>query len=185
LTRVTCVFIACAVVALAGQSLTVSATADAVQVKAAGLTFIEGPVLDRLREGRTVRLDFELAVLERPGGPTVSQTTQSFALSFDLWEERFAVTRVGTPVRSISHLRARNAEAWCLENLTIPVAALGRLGREPFWVRLAYRVLTPAPTASPEDEGFTLQGIIDRLSRRRGDDDLRRSIDAGPFRLTK
>jgi hypothetical protein len=110
--------------------------------------------------------------------------TQSFALSFDLWEERFAVTRVGTPARSISHLSARNAESWCLENLTIPVAALDRRGREPFWVRLVYRVLAPTPATSPEDEGFTLRGIIDRLSRRRGgDDELRRAIDAGPFRL--
>ena len=182
MSRLTCVFVACTVVALAGQSLTVSATADAMQVRAAGLTFIEGQVLDRLREGRTVRLDFELAVLDRPGGQTVSQVVQSFALSFDLWEERFAVTRVGTPARSISHLSARNAETWCLENLTIPVAALTRQGREPFWVRLVYRIRAVVPEPNREDEGF-LRGIIDRLSRRSGDDEVRRSIDAGPFRL--
>ena len=100
-----------------------------------------------------MRVDVDLAVLEQPRGAVVAQARQSYALSFDLWEERFAVTRVGTPARAISHRTAKNAEAWCLEHLSIPLTALGRLGREtPFWIRLEYRVPdtprqpTPRPT---------------------------------------
>ena len=45
------------------------------------------------------------------------------------------------PSRSVSHLTARDAEAWCLDSLTVPLSALGRLGRDaPFWIRLEYRV---------------------------------------------
>jgi hypothetical protein len=173
------------VVTLSAQSLTVSAVADALRVQARDFNLIDGPVLARLKEGRSVRIDFELTVLGEPEGAAVTQVMQGFTLSFDLWEERFAVSRTGSPPRSVSHLRARDAESWCLQNLTIPVAALNQHGRRnPFWIRLAYRVqdVASAPNEAP-GERFTIGGLIDRLSRRREQDDLAKSIEAGPFRL--
>ena len=170
---------------LAAQTLTVNAAGDALHLQARNFAFLEGPVLTRLKEGRSVRVDFELTVLSKPEGPIVKQTVQGFTLSFDLWEERFAVSRAGSPPRSISHLRARDAENWCLENLTMPVSSLG-IGRDtPFWLRLVYRIqdLAPAPEEAP-GERYTLRALIDRLSRRRDEGDLTRSIDAGPFRLS-
>lgn len=169
---------------LMAQTLTVRTIADALHIQARGLNFIEGPVLTRLREGRSIRIDFEMTVLSKPEGPAVKQAAQGFTLSFDLWEERFAVSRVGTPPKSISHLRPRDAESWCLDNLTMPVSSLG-LGRDtPFWIRLAYRVhdVTPETNEAP-GERYTLRGLIDRLSRRREEADLAKSVDAGPFRL--
>jgi hypothetical protein len=169
---------------LMAQTLTVRTIADALHIQARGLNFIEGPVLTRLREGRSVRIDFEMTVLSKPEGPAVKQGAQGFTLSFDLWEERFAVSRVGTPPKSISHLRPRDAETWCLDNLTMPLSSLG-VGRDtPFWLRLAYRVHDVAPeTNEAPGERYTLRGLIDRLSRRREEADLAKSVDAGPFRL--
>jgi hypothetical protein len=166
------------------QTLTVRQVADALHVQARGLSFLEGPVLTRLKEGRSVRIDFEMTVMAKPDGPIVKQAMQSFTLSFDLWEERFAVSRVGSPPKSISHLRPRDAENWCLDHLTLPVSQLG-VGRDtPFWIRLAYRVHDVAPaTSDAPGERYTLRGLIDRLSRRREESDLARSVDAGPFRL--
>jgi hypothetical protein len=169
---------------LLAQTVTVTTAADTLHVEARGFSFIEGALLARLKEGRSVRVDFELTVLAKPEGPVVKQTMQAFTLSFDLWEERFAVSRMGSPARSISHLRSRDAETWCLENVTMPVSSLG-LGRgTPFWVRLAYRVQDPA-AVTPEIDGerYTLRALIDRLSRRREEDDLAKSVEAGPFRL--
>src|SRR4029079_3132555 len=85
----------------------------------------------------------------------------SFIVSYDLCEQRFAVTRVGTPPRSISHLTAKNAEGWCLENMTLPVATLGRLAHaRPFWIRVDYRVQDRAPAASSEeDSAFGLRTL--------------------------
>ena len=133
---------------LRAQTLTVRAVSDALHVRASGLGFITGPVLARLQDGRSVRVDFELTVLEKPNGATITTAQQSFNLSFDLWEQRFAVTRIGPMPRSISHLTARAAEAWCLDNVTVPLTALGRIGRDtPFWVRVDYRVQDRASTA--------------------------------------
>jgi hypothetical protein len=169
---------------VSAQTVTVNAVADALHVQARGFGFIEGAVLTRLKEGRTVRVDFDLAVLTKPEGPTVRQAMQGFTVSFDLWEERFAVSRLGTPAKSVSHLSARDAERWCLDNVTMSVASLG-LGRDAsFWIRLSYRVEEPMP-ATTEDSAdrFTLRGLIDRLSRRREEAVLAKSVDGGPFRL--
>jgi len=169
---------------LVAQALTIRTVADALHVQARGFSFIEGPVLTRLREGRSVRIDFEMTVLSKPEGPVVKQTMQGFTLSFDLWEERYAVSRIGSPPRSISHLRPRDAETWCLENLTLPVSSLGLSRDTPFWIRLAYHVPDIGPEASEAPgERYTLRGLIDRLSRRREEADLAKSVDAGPFRL--
>ena len=132
------------------QTVTVRTVADALHVQARNFSFIDGPVLARLKEGRSVRIDFEMAVLAKPEGPIVT----------------------------------RDAETWCLENVTMPVSSLG-LGRDtPFWIRLAYRVQDAANAGNAEPgERYTLQGLIDRLSRRREEDNLAWSIDAGPFRL--
>ena len=124
---------------------------NALHVQARGFSFIEGPVLTRLKEGRSVRIDFELTVLTKPEGPSVKQAAQGFTLSFDLWEERFAVSRIGSPPRSISHLRPRDAENWCLENSTMPVSSLG-LGatrRSGSGSRIAFRTSAPETNEAP------------------------------------
>ena len=124
-------------------------------------------------------------MLREPGAEAVTERRQSFNLSYDLWEERFAVSLIDGPQRSISHLTATDAEAWCLEQLTVAVAALGRLGRDgPLWIRLAYRVPDPDPTPDPEDGArFTLRSLIDLLSRRGQADTVGDSVEAGPFWL--
>jgi hypothetical protein len=181
--------IAAAAVQLAGQSVTVAAAGDALRVRAPGFSFLQGKPLERLKDGRSVRFDFVLTVLAKPGAAAAAQGRSTFIMSYDLWEERFAVTRVATPgnpatpSRSISHLTSPDAAAWCLEQLSVPVSALGRLGRDaPFWIRLEYRVQDRTETDG--DAGFTLRSLIDTLSMRRKADELNGSIEAGPFRLS-
>ena len=170
---------------LRAQTLTVRAVSDALHVRASGLGFIAGSVLGRLQDGRSVRVDFDLVVLDKPNGAIIARTQQGFNLSFDLWEQRFAVTRIGPMPRSISHLTARAAEDWCLDNVTVPLASLGRTARDtPFWVRVDYRIQDRASPTGPDDTTFTLQTLIDALSRRREDENRGKSVEAGPFRLS-
>src|SRR5262245_14150624 len=166
--------------------MTVSVTAGALRIQAPAFTFVEGEVLDRLRDGRSVELEFILLATARSGGTAVTESHQVFNLSFDLWEERVAVTRVGKPPRSFSHLRPRDAEVWCLNMLMLPVQALAGRGRDtPFWVTLEYRVRDQTATAGPDDTGaLSIRKLIDMLSRRRQDSQLQKSLVAGPFRLS-
>jgi hypothetical protein len=155
----------------------------AVGVHAPGFRFIDGEPLVRLKNGQSVRIELELSVLAEPGGRAATRRNQPYVWSYDLWEERFAVALPGTPSRSISHLTSTAAEAWCLQQLTVPVSTLGNLGRSlPFWIRLDYRVVNGGTPADRDDEGFTLRGLIEVFSRRQTGE-VARSVEAGPFHL--
>jgi hypothetical protein len=178
-------FIALGAISVGAQSVTVTRVADAIVVRAPAFAFIKGDPLVRLKEGRSVRVDLDLSVLPRPGAAAATQVRQGFVLSYDLWEERFAVTRVGPPSTAAAYLTSAAAEAWCLEQLMVPVAALGNLGRDtPFWIRLEYRVLDGDTTSERSDTaGFTLRTLIDALSARRQATAWTDATEAGPFRL--
>ena len=169
---------------LAAQAVTVSRVADAVAVKAPGFTFIKGEPLARLKDGRSIRAELNLSVLARAGGTAAATIRQTFVLSYDLWEERFAVALVGPPAKSVAYLTSSAAERWCLEQLTVPASALGRLGRDvPFWIRLEYRIPGDTPQDQNDGAGFTLRSLIDALSSRRKATEWTHAIEAGPFRL--
>ena len=166
------------------QTVTVNTVGEAVTIRAPGFSFLKGDPLARLKEGRSVRVELAAMVLPAPGKSPAATTRRVFALSYDLWEERFAVTTVEARSHSASHLMMAAAEAWCVEQLAIPVSALGALGRDlPFWIRLEYRVLAGDATSDPENSGYTLQALIDALSRRRKTESSPRPLEAGPFRL--
>jgi hypothetical protein len=168
--------------AQSGQ-LWVSSAGLHLRVAAVGL--LDGRVLDRLRDGRSVKVEAVLEVLTRPGGPVAGRATQTCTFSFDLWEERFAVRSAGPAARSISHLRASEAESWCVDQLAVPVAPLGSRD-QPFWIRLDLIAEDPvsAPSRARRDEGLSLERLIDVFSQRRRESSARRTIEAGPLRLT-
>jgi hypothetical protein len=164
------------------QSVTVDAVGEALKIRAPGFSFLKGDPLARLKEGRSVRVELGGLVLPAPGKLPAAAARRVFALSYDLWEERFAVTTVEARSQSVSHLALSAAEAWCVEQLTIPLTALGALRDQPFWIRLEYRILDADGAASPSDSGYTLQALIDALSRRRKTEASPHAIEAGPFR---
>jgi hypothetical protein len=168
------------------QSPTINTAGGALRVQAPTFVFLDGQTLESLRDGRAVRMQIELSVLSQSGGVAIAQSRADFNISFDLWEERFAVTREGAPPRSVSHLTRKDSEAWCLEQLSVPMADLRGLGRTaPFWVRLLSRVQNPPDPAEADGESaFTLNKLVDVLSRKRRDGQPNKSMEAGPFRLT-
>ena len=167
---------------LGSQSMTVTTTGGEVRVQAPGFRFIIGEPLDRLKDGLPVRVELEIRVLAAPGGAAAAQNRQTFVLSYDLWEERFAAAVSGSGSRSISHLTAAAAEAWCIQQLMVPVSALGSLRSQPFWIGLESRMLN-GHSDERADQGLTLRGMIDALSRRQAGEKTSHSVEAGPFRV--
>ncbi|MFL6279923.1 MAG: hypothetical protein ACJ731_07415 [Vicinamibacterales bacterium] len=166
------------------QTFTVDTVGDSLRIRAPGFSFLKGDPLARLKDGRSVRVELAAMVLPGPGKSVVATTRRIFALSYDLWEERFAAATVETRVQSVSHLALAAAEAWCVDHVSIPVNALGVLGRDlPFWVRLEYRFLEEDASSDPMETRYTLGALIDALSRRRKTDSSTHALEAGPFRL--
>ncbi len=177
----------------AAQTMTVDVVGDMLKIRVGGFSFLKGEPVERLKDGRAVRVELSAMVLPGPGKSAAVTARRIFALSYDLWEERFAVTTVGKGTQSVSHLAQAAAEAWCIEQLAIPVRSLGTLGRDvPFWVRFEYHVLDGDAPADPSDSSYTLQALIDLLSRRRkssstasGQGEPSQAIEAGPFRTPR
>ena len=165
------------------QVLTIDAVGEALKIRAPSFSFLKGEPLARLKDGRSVRVELSGLVLPGPGKPPAAAARRIFSLSYDLWEERFAVTTVEARPQSVSHLALAAAEAWCVDQLRIPLTALGVLGREqPFWIRLEYRVLDGDGASDQSDPGYTLQALIDVFSRRRKTEASPNALEAGPFR---
>ncbi len=78
-----------------------------------------------------MRVELAAMVLPGPGKSPAATIRRIFALSYDLWEERFAVTTVDARAQSVSHLALAAAEAWCVEQLVIPLKRARRPGPRP------------------------------------------------------
>ena len=171
-------------VRLDAQSPTVGQTADAMIVHAPGMGFIKGEPLARLKDGRSLRVDLELSVMPGPGGAATTRTRRTFVLSYDLWEERFAVSLVGPPPKSVANLTQAAAETWCIDQLTVPFTALGRLGRDaPLWIRLESRIVDSEAPVSDGESGLTLRSLIDAFSKRPRSNEWTHFVEAGPLRI--
>jgi len=173
--------LACAA-ALCAQTLTPQLVSGGLTVKASRPVVLHGAVLERLHDGATVRLSLELALLSSARGPLHSRTSARFALSYDLWEERYAVTRLGAGSKSVSHLTAPEAEAWCLSELRLPVPAVSP--DSPFWIRLDVQPEQAGDREPPTgDVRAGLARLLELFSQPLSSPDQHRRIEAGPFRL--
>jgi hypothetical protein len=156
-----------------------------LHIVAPAFHFITGTTLDQLRDGRSVQIDLEMSALPGPGGSPAHRSRARVTLSYDLWEERFAAATAGPPTRAARHLSAADAEGWCLDQLATPVSALGRLAQDPMWIRLTYRVDPDSPASAGDTNGFTLRGLIDRMSRRPAAGEIGATMEIGPFQLSR
>jgi hypothetical protein len=157
---------------------------DQLRVTAPGVRFLTGQALQRLENGATVVFPIQLTLLTDNKNLVRHRTAARFAISFDLWEERFSAVRLNPPRRSASHLTAVAAESWCLENLPLPVTGL--VGGAPFWVRLEVRAEEAGLEGLGEDSSsFSLARLVELFSRpvARGESSWRG--EAGPLRLAE
>jgi hypothetical protein len=175
--------IALSVSALAAQPLNVRRDTGQLRVSAPRILFLEGKPLDKLRYGTTVVFAINLSVMDDSRRVVLARSAGRFAISFDLWEERFSVTRLDpTRGKPSSHLSAAEAETACLDSLRLPTSVVSQ--DLPFWIRLEVRPEEAAESAPlGEDLGATLARLVEIFSRTSKAGDTRTRTDAGPFRL--
>lgn len=155
-------------------------TPDGVQFRAPKLHFLEGRVRQRLLDGATVPLLFQVSVAAGEPSMIIRRIAERFAVSYDLWEEKFSVTPLQKGARAFSHKSAAAAESWCLDRLLLPGAGLPE-GRG-LWFRLDVR----APETAESETAAALanlRGLVDLLSRTGERDATRWALQAGPLTM--
>ena len=150
-----------------------------LRVAAPQLRFLSGRTLERLHEGAAVPFQFQLSA--GLGGHTLQQANTRFVLSYDLWEERYSIRQTDAGKRAASHLTRDAAEAWCLENLALPVSALA--GEKTFVLKLEIRAEEAKEDPADAKPSFSMAGLIDVFSRKPKEEPLRWSAVSGPVRL--
>ncbi len=143
--------------------LVVERRGNQIHVSAPQLHFLAGKPLERLTNGASVTYVLELSL--SAGGVAATRLQERFILSYDLWEEKFSVVQVGASGRSASHLSAAAAEAWCLDNMPLPLPAVNQ--EKPFSIRFECSYLEGPDAGVEGNPSLTLAGLIDVFSRKK------------------
>jgi hypothetical protein len=171
-----------ACLSLLAQDLLLRASTDQIMVSAPKLHFLSGKPLERLRNGNAVAFDFHLAVLAEGKESILRRNFDRFVVSYDIWEEKFSISRMRTTRSSASRLTADAAEAWCLDNIAVSSSGLPR--DKPVWIRLDIRAQENRnPRSLTDDEGISLSSLIEIFSRPGKQEPNQWRLEAGPIRL--
>ncbi len=175
---------ACFSMSLSAETLEPRFSGGKIRVVVPELHFVSGKALERLHNAAPVPYAIQLALSTDRWVTVAQRDIERFVLSYDLWEEKFAIVKLGSPRKSVSHLNARAAEAWCLDELVVPPASVS--AEQPFWLRVEVRAENPGDGDAPllTDEGVSLTRLIEMFSRRTRNEQTRWVVDAGPFRLS-
>jgi hypothetical protein len=160
------------------QSLNVRLDGVTLRVDVARVRLLTGDPLQRLRDGASVTYVFQLSALGSRAGSVLTKTAYRFVISYDIFEERFQISRLQPSPLVLSHLTMSAAEAAMLEAMELPTPAI-----DPgvqFWVRWEYRAEEAAGGGS---SGITLGNLVDIFSRRDSRAPVAGAAESGPFRL--
>ncbi len=179
LQRTSALLIALAV-PLCAQDLRIRKEADQLRATANNLRFIGGHPLEQMRNGGTVAFDFNLTLLDSMRN-VIRRSFERFVISYDLWEERFSVTRLRSARTSASRLSESAAQSWCLDNISI--LSSGLPDQQQFTARLDISVQQNRPEEDRSD-GLPLSTLIDlfgRAAKKQGPQHWR--MESAPIRL--
>jgi hypothetical protein len=159
---------------------------DLLHVSAPNFRFLNGKSLERLKDGSSVGFIAQLSVSSSPNYLLAdAHSVARFAVSYDIWEERFSVTLIGdrsNQKMTRSHLSATAAEAWCFDKLAINRADLP--ADRPFYLQVDLRVEDPRDQAGViGDTGFSIARALEIFSRPARDKQAYPALKSGPLRL--
>jgi hypothetical protein len=115
----------------------------------------------------------------------MTEVTYRFVVSYDIFEEKFAINRLEPNPRSITHLSQAAAEVWCLDSIALSTTRL--TPEQSFWLVLDYRAEEPKLSGGEGSNSTdTLIGqLIDIFGRKSQRQETRGSMTAGPLRIAE
>jgi hypothetical protein len=170
----------------APEDLVVRLDGDYLRISLPHIDFLKGKPLDHLKDGASVAFIGHVTITTSPNSITsVASEMARFAFSYDIWEERFSVTKLGESPgsrRTASHLSVQAAENWCLDNLSIDRSWIPV--DKPFYVQLDLFAEEPRDQSGIiGDSGINLTRLIEMLGRAPRGPRERWLLTSGPLRL--
>ena len=135
-----------------------------LHVVAPRLHFLTGKTLQRLHDGATTPFDFQLTILAGSKNNVIARAVERFEVSYDVWQEKFAVVRKSDFRKSGMNAASNAAEAWCVDNISVP--ALQLPAGQDLWARLEIRSVDQKNQTSPvSDSGINIISLVELFSR--------------------
>ena len=166
---------------LFAQTVAVKLDGDQLRVAAPELHLLGSEVLQRLHSGIAVNYVFRIGITSNRYSKPTTVTSYRFVISYDIFEEKFAVSRIEPNPRSITHLSETAAQLWCLDSIALSTAGLP--SDQSFWVTMEYQTVEPKPATTESGESLIGQ-LIDVFSKKAQREDSRGTIMGGPFILS-
>lgn len=149
------------------------------------LKFLEGKALDRLKNGQSVTLDFQLQLLD--GLKPLGRTLHRFVLSYDLWEETFSAVQLSqasprAPIYSTNRLKSEAVAGWCLGRMQLPLPFIDKA--KPLTMQLEIRSAGSKLANPLRPQGSVDLGVLVEIFSRPADPkELRFTATTQPFTL--
>jgi hypothetical protein len=174
--------------ALGAQQLEVRLeSSNLIRISAPGFQFLKGKPLERLKSGGSVSFLSQLSLSSDFNRSVGQRALTRFALSYDIWEERFSavrysLSRVEEASRKSSPLSESAIQSWCLESLAVDASRFAL--DQQIWARLELRVEDPHDTGGViGDPGISITRLVDLFSRPARPSQDHWQLDTQPFRL--
>src|SRR5438067_126331 len=143
-----------ALIVVSAQSVTVKLEGEQLHVAAPQLHFLAGNALGRLQSGIALTYVLKAGIAVERAGKPLNEIRYRFVISYDIFEEKFAVNRLEPNPHSITHLSQAAAELWCLDSIALPAAKLSP--DQLYWIAVEYSEEQPKVVDSSES-------LIDQL----------------------
>jgi hypothetical protein len=151
--------------------------------------FIEKKPLELLHNAAAVPFNFNVTVWSGNKNHILARNYDQFVISYDIWDETYAILKTQSPRMEKKHLTRAAAEAWCIERMTMDLPGVNP--NEPLWVRLEIRaedgkdgsLFGRGARGSVNESGISLSGLIDLFSRPPQQQSHWGPYDTGPVTL--
>ncbi len=138
--------------------------------------FFAGAPTKRLRNAAEVPFVIKTTLWSGTKNHVFATAADRFVVSFDIWDQTpdaYTVVKTAAPQKKVSHLSAKDAQAWCLSQMSLDTSGLS--GSEPLWARVEIlaedplRKSTAVLGSSVNQSGISLiTPLIELFSRQPG-----------------
>jgi len=168
------------------EELILRAQGPRLEFSAPRVHYLTGRPLARLKNAEPVAFDFQVKLSTANKTSVLKQNTARFVISYDLWEERYAVTKTAPARKTASHMTAAEAEVWCVQEMSLDVTGLA--ANQPLWASIDIRAEDESESRlfsrkDITDAGISLNPLLEIFTKPSRASQAHWTAETGPITL--
>jgi hypothetical protein len=178
-----CLLVLALVPAVCADSLSARLRGDQLFVVPPRLDLMRPAIFARLKNGGTATYDFHVALMVGNRSTPRRRAFERFIVSYDLWEEKFAISGLRKPRAGVTNIDGDSIASWCAGHVAIPAGDIKPEDR--IWLKLEIRAADPKKDPALLDEGLNLINLVELLSRPSRGEQQRWTVESAELRITE